>query len=137
MGWTIIGERNVASNSPGSDDWVEYLAIRPCGNVFEMTICGYEVLGEPPSSWFNEDGNPLPAYSTKNGSLLFPDELNGTKISSYDGVNLLGDLVQDPDFELVVILDNAESISKGSVKLNWTDPGALLDISTTIFSLSV
>jgi hypothetical protein len=137
MGWTIVGERNVASNSPGSDDWVEYLAIRPCGNAFEMTICGYEVLGEPPSSWFNEDGNPLPAYSTKNGSLLFPDELYGTKISAYDGVNFLGDLVQDPDFELVVILDNAESISKGSVKLNWTEPGALLDISTTIFSLSV
>ena len=102
-----------------------------------MTICGYEVLGEPPSSWFSEDGNPLPAYSTKNGSLLFPDELNGTKISAYDGVNLLGDLVQDPDFELVVILDNAESISKGSVKLNWTDPGALLDISTSIISLSL
>ena len=50
---------------------------------------------------------------------------------------MLGDLVQDPDFELVVILDNAESISKGSVKLNWTDPGALLDISTSIISLSL
>ena len=137
MNWTIVGERNVASNFPGSDDWVEYLAIRPCGNAFEMTICGYEVLGEPPSSWFSEDGNPLPEYSTKNGSLLFPEEFNGTKISAHDGVNLLGDLIQDPDFELVLILDNSESISKGLEKLNWTNPGALLDISTSIIYLSL
>ena len=135
MNWTIVGERNVASNSPGSDDWVEYLAIRPCGNAFEMTICGYEVLGEPPSSWFSEDGNPLPEYSTKNGSLLFPEDFNGETISAYDGVNLLGDLIPDPDFELVLILDNAESILKGLEKLNWTDPTALLDISTSIISL--
>ena len=123
MDWTVISSRESSSMV---DTWQDYLYIRaaPDGEGWELGLCGYEVLGEPPSEWFDDDGNPLPEYQDEFGDLKLPDEWEGCPVSHYDGEYIVGDLTLNTDDSIAQIeAATSEVINDALLSLGWIDDG--------------
>ena len=57
------------------DTWSEYLCVSRTHDPdkFEIAICRYEMVGEIPTDWFDDEGQPLPKYSDDTGCLKVPE----------------------------------------------------------------
>ena len=57
--WIIVDEREGVGRV---DTWSEYLCVMPASepDTIEIAICRYEMLGEIPVDWFDEEGQTLP-----------------------------------------------------------------------------
>jgi hypothetical protein len=122
--WVIVDEREGVGRV---DTWNEYLCIRTSDDPdwVEITICRYEMVGEIPADWFDEEGRPLPEYSDGSDYLVVPDYFDGwagrAKLTGHDGEYLLGELAVD---EAVGWIGKAQwldrrEISKNLESLQW------------------
>lgn len=103
--WIVVDEREGVGRV---DTWSEYLCVSRTDKpeTFDIAICRYEVVGEIPTAWFDDEGQPLPEYSDVTGSLKLPQfyeyryagRVIRTKLSGHDGEYLLGELVFDETY---------------------------------------
>jgi hypothetical protein len=136
--WIIIDEREATGSI---DTWNEYLCVGRTDdpNNFEIAICGYEMVGEIPSDWFDEDGQPLPEYSDGTGCLEVPEyyeyryagQIVRTKLTGHDGEYLLGELVYDETYgsPITVHAEYLAELSLALKNLGWVaaDQGVLIN----------
>lgn len=128
--WIIVDEREANGSI---DTWSEYLCVRRAGdpNKFEIAICGYEMIGEIPADWFDEEGQPLPEYSDGTGGLEVPEyyeyryagRIIRTKLTGHDGEYLLGELICDENYGPPTSLqsDDLANLSKALTDLEWNN----------------
>lgn len=126
--WIIIDEREGVGRV---DTWSEYLCVSRTEDprIYEFAICRHEMVGEIPSEWFDEEGQPLPEYSDKDGSLVIPEYYEyryaggtvRTKLTGHDGEYLLGELVLDEQFggPVPASLDGAPPLSDALESMGW------------------
>jgi hypothetical protein len=119
MDWEVILSRESSSIV---DTWQEYLCVRqaPNGTGWEIAICQHNILGEPPSEWFDDEGNPLPDHQDESGGLKLPLEWNGKPVSHYDGEYIVGDLiVMGEGYVAHADALDPENIKRALVELDW------------------
>ena len=103
--WMILDEREAKGSI---DTWSEFLCVRRTDepDTCDIAICRYEVVGEIPTAWFDDEGQPLPEYCDVTGSLKLPQfyeyryagRVIRTKLTGHDGEYLLGELVFDETY---------------------------------------
>jgi len=136
--WIILDEREGVGRV---DTWSEYLCVSRTHDPdkFEIAICRYEMVGEIPTDWFDDEGQPLPKYSDDTGCLEVPEyyehryagQIVRTKLTGHDGEYLLGELSCDESFGPPITVnrrDTAEII--GLVNdMGWVvaEPQSLLE----------
>lgn len=126
MDWHVVSTRRVGG---ALDDWEEFLCIRE-GRVASTTviaICGYEIIGEPPSDWFDDDGVPLPEYRDDHGDLKLPDMWEGSPVSHFDGEYMISDLIPIARHGAKIVLSNSSdkaALPSAIRKLGWKESGA-------------
>lgn len=128
--WIIIDEREATGSI---DTWSEYLCVSRTDvpNKFEIAICRYEMVGEIPQEWFDDEGQPLPEYSDSDGYLKIPEYFEhryaggifNTKLSGHDGEYLLGELVYDETYgqPISVQRDDDAVLSVALIDLEWNN----------------
>ena len=67
-----IFELDSREETGSTDTWTEYLCLEKLKKGFELTIRGYEILGQ------------LSDYTDDDGNEDLPDEIYGEKVSNYD-----------------------------------------------------
>ena len=118
MTWHPLLSREQSSIGAGA--WTEYLCANPIGNGFALGICMYELLGDIPSEWYDDDGDLLPGYRDESGGLLLPAEYKGRPVEGYDGEYLLGPLDQwNNDQSALVRQLSRESVRESLSQLDW------------------
>lgn len=137
--WIILDEREGVG---GVDTWSEYLCASRTDNPeqFEIAICRYEMVGEIPAEWFDDEGQPLPEYSDGTNCLIVPEyyeyryagQIVRTKLTGHDGEYLLGQLVWDETFggPITVHAGDSAEISLAIQTLEWVtaDQNALISL---------
>jgi hypothetical protein len=132
--WIVVDEREGVGRV---DTWSEYLCVSRTDepDTFDIAICRYEVVGEIPAEWFDEDGCPLVEYSDGDGNLLVPEWLEEwghyTKLTGHNGEYLLGELSCEDSYCPPITLKfyDRESISQSLNDLRWisTEKSILID----------
>ena len=134
--WMILDEREAKGSI---DTWSEFLCVRRTDepDTCDIAICGYEVVGEIPTAWFDDEGQPLPEYSDVTGSLKLPQfyeyryagRVIRTKLSGHDGEYLLGELVFDETYggPISVRVDDLVKLTDALSIIQWVtaDVGGL------------
>ncbi len=96
---------------------------------WEIAICQYNALGEPPSEWFDYEGSPLPEYQDEYGDLKPPAEWNGQPISRYDGEYIVGDLiVMGEGYVANIEAPTNEFIIEALCFIGWDKNSSVMDI---------
>lgn len=122
--WVIVDEREGVGRV---DTWSEYLCVKLTDDQdqIDIAVCRNEVVGEIPSEWFDDEGEPLPEFSDENGFLVLPEFYEGwggkTKLTGYDGAYLLGELIWDeePGPPITVNLEDGEALYDAIKSLGW------------------
>ena len=119
------------------DTWSEYLCVSSTNDPdkFEIAICRNEVVGEIPSDWFDDEGQPLTEYFDGTGYLVVPEYYDGwagrTKLTGHDGEYLLGELSWDESFAPPITVNrrNTVEIINAMNDLGWVaaEPQSLLE----------
>ncbi len=117
ISWSPILSRE---QSNMSDTWTEYLCATRDGAVFGLGICVHELLGYIPQEWFDDDGEPLPQYRNKDGSLRVPAEFAGQSVVGHDGEYLLGSLGQWNSDQSASVSDlSLEAVNDALRQIGW------------------
>ena len=136
--WIIIDEREATGSI---DTWSEYLCVSQTDEPqsFEIAICRYEMVGEIPQEWFDDEGQPLTEYSDSEGYLKIPEYFEHryaggifkTKLSGHDGEYLLGELVYDETYggPISVKIEEVEKLADVLMIFQWVaaDVDGLID----------
>ena len=142
--WIIIDEREATGSI---DTWSEYLCVSRTDDPkkFEIAICRYEMVGEIPLEWFDEDGQPLPEYSDGTGCLEVPEyyeyryagQIVRTKLTGHDGEYLLGELVYDETYGQPISVQSEDDaqLSEALIGLKWYN--ANIDALIALIKLSL
>jgi hypothetical protein len=118
MTWNILVTREQSSIGAGA--WTEYLCARTVEDGFLLGICIYELLGDIPSEWRDDDGELLPEYQDGNGDLLLPAQYEGRRVEGYDGEYILGPLDRWNNDESALVKHlSRDSVSKSLHELEW------------------
>ena len=142
--WIIVDEREATGSI---DTWSEYLCVSRTDDPkkFEIAICRYEMVGEIPLEWFDEDGQPLPEYSDGTGCLEVPEyyeyryagQIVRTKLTGHDREYLLGELVYDETYGQPISVQSEDDaqLSEALIGLKWYN--ANIDALIALIKLSL
>jgi len=142
--WIIVDEREATGSI---DTRSEYLCVSRTDDPkkFEIAICRYEMVGEIPLEWFDEDGQPLPEYSDGTGCLEVPEyyeyryagQIVRTKLTGHDREYLLGELVYDETYGQPISVQSEDDaqLSEALIGLKWYN--ANIDALIALIKLSL
>lgn len=130
-------DRRTKSNT--YDMWEEYLCVQTVEPP-ALVICVFEALSEPPSYWFDEDGELCP-NRTLNGRLFAPAFHEGIAVSGVDSF-VCGPLVVSPDGDVATVTSwDQPTVAAALEYLSWPTSDLLipkiLNIATTANGPSV
>jgi hypothetical protein len=132
MEWQILHSRE---QSTVADTWTEYLCAKIDETQITLGICIYELLGDLPREWFDDDGELLPEFQDENGDLELPDEYDGKPVTGNNGEWLLGPLDRWNNDEIATITElSLESITEALHALQW-DPADASEVLTALAKL--
>ena len=143
--WIIVDEREATGSI---DTWSEFLCVSRTNEPqnFILAICRYEMVGEIPPEWFDDECQPLPEYSDGEGGLEVPEyfeyryagQIVRTKLTGHDGEYLLGGLVYDETYgqPITVNAEILDEISQALETVGWmaSDANNLMSSITQAFA---
>jgi hypothetical protein len=106
--YVILDSREAAG---ALDSWDEHLCLRRTPLGHELAIYGYELLGEVPDHWYDEDtGEPLPPYRDEFGDIALPAEYERQAVTGVTSDRyLVGSLVPVQDNAVVTLAGTGRS----------------------------
>ena len=118
-----IFELDSREETGSTDTWTEYLCLEKLKKGFELTIRGYEILGQ------------LSDYTDDDGNENLPDEINGEKISNYDNEYIYGSnlvINADDDGSVKFINPNEDDVREWLESVDWFGENIISDIEEII-----
>ena len=118
-----IFELDSREETGSTDTWTEYLCLKKLKKGFELTIRGYEILGQ------------LSDYTDDDGNENLPDEINGEKISNYDNEYIYGSnlvINADDDGSVKFINPNEDDVREWLESVDWFGENLISDIEEII-----
>lgn len=118
-----IFELDSREETGSTDTWTEYLCLEKLKKGFELTIRGYDILGQ------------LSDYTDDDGNENLPDEINGEKISNYDNEYIYGSnlvINADDDGSVKFINPNEDDVREWLESVDWFGENLISDIEEII-----
>ena len=118
-----IFELDSREETGSTDTWTEYLCLEKLKKGFELTIRGYDILGQ------------LSDYTDDDGNENLPDEINGEKISNYDNEYIYGSnlvINADDDGSVKFINPNEDDVREWLESVDWFGENIISDIEEII-----
>ena len=118
-----IFELDSREETGSTDTWTEYLCLEKLKKGFELTIRGYDILGQ------------LSDYTDDDGNENLPDEINGEKISNYDNEYIYGSnlvINADDDGSVKFINPNEDDVRDWLESIEWFEENIISDIEEII-----
>jgi len=118
-----IFELDSREETGSTDTWTEYLCLEKLKKGFELTIRGYDILGQ------------LSDYTDDDGNENLPDEINGEKISNYDNEYIYGSnlvINADDDGSVKFINPNEDDVREWLESVDWFGENIISEIEEII-----